>query len=230
MIKQGSKAPKATKELQTNLNKLGYKTVVDGNFGPETDKTLRAFQKDNALKVDGIYGGFTDAVMDHLIASLPGPKVLVSSSGSAPHLDYLIANIGEKEIKGTKANKFICDLFNYTNLKHSRLALSDETAWCAAAMNAALVKNGFVGTDSASAASFDKYPGEKISPDNLKRGDLVTIKTSSGSHRHITCFEKWADKARRVFVGVGGNQHDMIKRSQFKKALIASVHRPEKAS
>lgn len=42
--------------LQTDLSKNGFKTDVDGIFGPDTKKAVMDFQKSKGLKVDGIAG------------------------------------------------------------------------------------------------------------------------------------------------------------------------------
>jgi peptidoglycan hydrolase-like protein with peptidoglycan-binding domain/GH25 family lysozyme M1 (1,4-beta-N-acetylmuramidase) len=46
----------SVKELQTKLNKFGYKLTVDGDFGDNTEKAVKAFQKKNKLSVDGVVG------------------------------------------------------------------------------------------------------------------------------------------------------------------------------
>ena len=44
-------------ELQSRLNALGHSCgEVDGSFGPQTKKGLRAFQKAAGIKVDGMFG------------------------------------------------------------------------------------------------------------------------------------------------------------------------------
>jgi peptidoglycan LD-endopeptidase CwlK len=60
LLKRGSKG-EAIKELQKILNKLGYKLVVDGIFGVNTEKAVRNFQAKNGLAVDGIVGKHTYA-------------------------------------------------------------------------------------------------------------------------------------------------------------------------
>lgn len=49
--------------LQENLSRLGYNLVVDGDYGPATQKMVRAFQRDNRLSVDGVFGQGSVEVM-----------------------------------------------------------------------------------------------------------------------------------------------------------------------
>src|SRR3990167_2677104 len=43
-------------QIQTYLNKLGYNLVVDGKYGPKTQKAVMSFQAENDLTQDGIFG------------------------------------------------------------------------------------------------------------------------------------------------------------------------------
>lgn len=45
--------------LQTALNTAGFNLIVDGYFGNVTEECVKAFQKKNGLKVDGIVGAET---------------------------------------------------------------------------------------------------------------------------------------------------------------------------
>jgi peptidoglycan hydrolase-like protein with peptidoglycan-binding domain len=45
--------------LQQRLKERGWKITVDGEFGPQTDRIVRAFQKDKGLTVDGEVGPHT---------------------------------------------------------------------------------------------------------------------------------------------------------------------------
>lgn len=47
------------KYLQTKLNNHGFKLDVDGDFGPSTERAVRAFQNANGIPADGIAGGTT---------------------------------------------------------------------------------------------------------------------------------------------------------------------------
>lgn len=62
------------KELQTLLNKAGYKCgTADGIFGNDTDKAVRAFQKAQKLTVDGKAGASTMAKLK-AVANKPKAK------------------------------------------------------------------------------------------------------------------------------------------------------------
>jgi hypothetical protein len=53
VLKLGSSGP-AVRTLQTLLNKFGYKTSIDGNFGPKTEEAVKAYQKAVGFAEDGI--------------------------------------------------------------------------------------------------------------------------------------------------------------------------------
>ena len=55
ILRQGS-ARIEVELLQWTLNEYGLTTTVDGIFGPETHKSVRQYQADKGLKVDGIVG------------------------------------------------------------------------------------------------------------------------------------------------------------------------------
>ena len=64
--------------LQDLLVDLGYKMPrsrrsngFDGIFGPETEKTIKEFQKSAGLKADGLVGPKTLAALDAIIAKHP---------------------------------------------------------------------------------------------------------------------------------------------------------------
>lgn len=54
-IKQGSSG-QSVRELQQKLNKLGYKLIVDGEFGSLTYNAVIDFQRKHNLEVDGVVG------------------------------------------------------------------------------------------------------------------------------------------------------------------------------
>lgn len=49
--------------VQRNLNRLGYNVDVDGSYGPIMEETIKQFQKDNNLEVDGYVGAETTELL-----------------------------------------------------------------------------------------------------------------------------------------------------------------------
>lgn len=83
-LKRGSKG-EYVRMAQTLLFEKGYdlgKCGIDGDFGRATEKAVKAFQKDNGLKVDGIIG---DATWE----ALESPTVLYTVT--IPHLPRNLA-------------------------------------------------------------------------------------------------------------------------------------------
>ena len=59
MLQSGSRGDEV-KELQSQLNELGYDTGgVDGIFGGKTEAAVRAFQEAHGAKADGVAGQIT---------------------------------------------------------------------------------------------------------------------------------------------------------------------------
>ena len=55
LLRRG-KTGAGVRALQQRLKARGWKITVDGEFGPQTDRIVRAFQKDKGLTVDGEVG------------------------------------------------------------------------------------------------------------------------------------------------------------------------------
>ena len=199
------------KEIQAMLNTHGYAVRVDGVFGFETTAAVKAFQKSKGLEVDGVVGPMT-------IAALRAAPIVVSTSGETPWMDWVEKHMGQKEIPGKKHNPFIVELFSYTSYD----ADADEVPWCAALINAALVKTGFKGTRSAAAASFDKY-GTKC---ELKYGCIVTLRHKTGG-RHVAFYAGKNSKGQDIFRG--GNQSNALKDSVYPTSTIVASRWPVKA-
>ena len=68
--------------LQSQLQKLGYKITVDGNFTEETEHAVIEFQLNHDLDTDGIVGPITDSAIDEAIkayiptSNIPKYKVM----------------------------------------------------------------------------------------------------------------------------------------------------------
>ncbi|MBQ4579319.1 MAG: peptidoglycan-binding protein [Clostridia bacterium] len=92
--------------LQTALKKLGYyKKTIDGNFGTGTHKAVKEFQKDENLKVDGIAGESTLALLEELTG-----------------VDFDLTNIPNYDTEDDKDDEKPKGLFagNYDTLKYGK--------------------------------------------------------------------------------------------------------------
>jgi peptidoglycan hydrolase-like protein with peptidoglycan-binding domain len=71
----------SVKQMQTLLNKFGYKLAIDGIFGQASDSAVRDFQKKNKLTIDGIVGTMTwgklkttSPITSTPVSTKPAPK------------------------------------------------------------------------------------------------------------------------------------------------------------
>jgi uncharacterized protein (TIGR02594 family) len=143
-------------------------------------------------------------------------KIIDAPVNETPWIDWCKSHIGEHEISGKSANPFIVDLFKYTTFKSD----SDETPWCAALVNAALQKLGFVGTESAAAKSFLSY-GHSCA---LIFGCIVVVKRADGGH-HVAFFVGFDENENMKLLG--GNQRDSLSIASFKRESYVDSRWPQ---
>ncbi len=96
----------AVRILQTALTNAGWPVVVDGVFGPRTERTVMLFQRANGLVVDGIAGqktltvlglwgpAFGPLVPQPLPQPLPQPSPVVASRAECAQWVELAAQVG----------------------------------------------------------------------------------------------------------------------------------------
>lgn len=65
----GDSGPKVV-DIQQDLSELGYKIAIDGEFGANTKAVVIAFQKDNKLTPDGVFGAGSRSAADKLLDQL----------------------------------------------------------------------------------------------------------------------------------------------------------------
>lgn len=63
LIKRGTKGENVT-ELQTKMNQLGFKMVVDGVYGENTEAAVKELQTLFGYTVDGIVGEGTTSLIN----------------------------------------------------------------------------------------------------------------------------------------------------------------------
>lgn len=70
----GHKDAKAVRALQSSLRDLGHRVLVDGDYGPNTEKAVKLFQVEKGLKVTGCVDEATQLALD---AAEPVPDTVV---------------------------------------------------------------------------------------------------------------------------------------------------------
>jgi uncharacterized protein (TIGR02594 family) len=237
ILRMGSRGPQVSL-MQGLLNSRGASPRLrqDGDFGARTDRAVRAFQTKHGLEVDGIVGSRTwSALVDqNIIAGRATPRVtpvaqrpLVLPSSvstpadrSAPWMDVARAEMGVREIAGSRHNSRIVEYHAATTLR----ATSDEVPWCASFVNWVLRESGKRGTNSAAAASFLDWGTTLASP---RAGAVVVIRhttsgnrgsTGSSSGNHVGFFLSASPSHISI---LGGNQSDQVKVSNFNLSSFA---------
>jgi len=96
LLKKGTKG-KEVKQLQSDLNMLGYKLKVDGIFGEATEKAVKSFQKKAKIAMDGIVGEETrKAIAKALLALKPKSKEKPKPKTKTPVVVLDVQHLGKK--------------------------------------------------------------------------------------------------------------------------------------
>lgn len=133
-----------------------------------------------------------------------------------PWMAIARAKIGQHEEPGSKNNNpFILECFLHTTYD----AAQDEVPWCAAFVCWVLDQAGIKSTRNAAAASYCTW-GQ---PAKLQPGAIVVIRHVTGSH-HVCFVDKVLDS--ETFAGLGGNQSDSVRISNFPIARIIATRMP----
>lgn len=91
VLQQGDRGD-AVRELQATLKDSGYRVSLDGHFGPQTQRTVMAFQRHEHLVADGRVGPKTQRALERL----PSESVLLSQKDiedAARELDVDVASV-----------------------------------------------------------------------------------------------------------------------------------------
>jgi peptidoglycan hydrolase-like protein with peptidoglycan-binding domain/ssDNA-binding Zn-finger/Zn-ribbon topoisomerase 1 len=90
---------KNVRNLQADLGRMGYSMQTDGVFGPETEKTVKKFQRKYGLKPDGIVGEKTHRVMTQVSAKQQRLEEAVERRRSASGSDFARAFAVEQMLR-----------------------------------------------------------------------------------------------------------------------------------
>ena len=132
-LKKGDKG-EAVKTMQMMLIACGYScgsTGADGDFGKNTDAALRAFQKDNGLTVDGIYGPVSKAALEKAYAEGKTQTPTNTTTDNAKAIwDRLFTAIQNPYgVAGVMGNFYAESALKSTNLQNTyekKLDMTDE--------------------------------------------------------------------------------------------------------
>lgn len=80
-LKRGNTG-QTVRALQKDLNQLDYRLIIDGSFGPATEKAVKFLQSMYGLTVDGIVGEATKMIMKRLINTPTENQVTVLRYGN----------------------------------------------------------------------------------------------------------------------------------------------------
>lgn len=83
MPKEILRVPVSAQDVQTALQKAGYyQGTIDGKLGPKSVESIKSFQRDHNLKVDGIIGQGTWSQMKGYLepAAIPAAEPAVESA------------------------------------------------------------------------------------------------------------------------------------------------------
>lgn len=158
-----------------------YMGEVDNEPGPLTSAAVIAFKKANGLTPRDYVGPITMTKLFDGSAKAADPVGSTTAGASkAPWLEYMLNYVGLKEVPGPTHNPTIVQWGKDAGITWWN---NDEDAWCAVAVNGALVNTGYPSTKSALARSFVNY-GRKLN--KVKAGAIVVFpRGSNPTYGHV---------------------------------------------
>ena len=190
------------------------KLAMDGDFGQRTDDAVRRFQRQCALKDDGVVGPRTWTAL----GQNPGPLKVVADLGSdrtkketTPKSWMEIAEaemgVSENSQRGRENDRIV--EYHHTTTYN---ATTDETPWCSSFVNWVLIEAGYKGTNNALAKSWLDW-GAEAKPvygavTVIKKKNATSDKlTGSSTGFHVGFFVSAPAGHVRL---LGGNQGDKV--------------------
>jgi uncharacterized protein (TIGR02594 family) len=208
------------RDIQTALDGKGFNPGgIDGIWGRNTIKAVRAFQAANGLKVDGIAGPNTLA---KLIGGGGATGGAAAATAAAPMVWYEEAKrlFGLREGQGAKDNPVIIDWADQLGIDYPH----DDIAWCGL----------FVAHCIGATLSDEALPANPLGARNWARfGEaatealgaiLVFWRESPASGKgHVGFYHGEDGTAYHV---LGGNQGDSVSITRVAKSRLVAIRRP----
>lgn len=137
-------------------------------------------------------------------------------------MSFARGELGVSEIAGDEDNPRIIYYHSFTSLK----ATSDEVAWCASFVCAALEVSGIKSTRSARAKDYIHWEnGSRISNrEAIKYGDILVFARDGGATGHVGFFVRWStpNDCYSDPIVLGGNQGNKVSEKRIGMELIAA--------
>lgn len=205
------------RKLQTAMKLEGSEILVDGEFGPQTEREAEKF--------------------DIVVTVVRKPEAKSKEHG-APWLDEAKKHQGKSE-NDPQFNKFMSSKWSLVGLNLGTIS-KNWAAWCGLFVAVSLAGVGYqYQKNGAGARNWDKF-GQAIEwkKDGVPRGAIVRINhkadCSSASNNHVTiangsCTAADILKKGASFNGFGGNQGNTAKVSAFPASHICAVRWPSES-
>jgi len=131
LLKKGSTNKKAVMELQSSLKEKGfYQGIIDGDFGPMTEKAVKDFQKTKRIRQDGIVGNTTYKYLVDMDTDRGGKDKAVPSNDRDNIIDkrgIYITSAGLKiDMAYLDSDEYVRD---YGKLKPKNLFIHHTAGW-----------------------------------------------------------------------------------------------------
>jgi cell wall-associated NlpC family hydrolase len=187
---------KEVRQLQQDLQDLGYPIKVDGIFGSETKSVVQQFQADEGLEADGIVGPKTfaalEAALERLAESEDGGEDAASDrpdrhgdttsrSGSRDR-DEVSKDKGEAEDVLDKLYQFAEE---YLGVPYKYGGTSKKGIDCSALTQLAMQ---FLGYDIPRTSAEQVKIGQTVERSQLQAGDLVFFSTTGSGATHVAVY------------------------------------------
>jgi len=171
-LKKGASGAEVTR-MQSALQSLGYAIKADGKFGAGTESTVKTFQRDFGLQVDGVAGNKTLTLLYSLVpgeeSASPTPTAAAAAGGSTPAPGALTAwvstsNGGSLKFRAKPSTASNVAVYDYIPNGTALEVVSYGATWCIVKYNG---WNGYVMTEYlhfASAPAVTAAPAATATP------------------------------------------------------------------
>ena len=224
-------------KLQDALRAKGYKIVGPKVFGPKTKAAVSAFQRSWGSVGSGRIGPLTLEKLGLKVGKEEESSAPVSSGKQNPAYVEAKKHLGKSEYDSA-FNKYLSSFWKIVGLPHYKTIIGSSFAWCALFIAAMNSETGleYMSKYGAAARTWANY-GQAIDwkKDGIPQGAVIHINSrscSSGSGNHVTfsdsaCTAATVNTPGATFVGMGGNQSNQVRRSNYSMSKVCAVRWPK---